>query len=140
MTTASDIVTRAFRVAGLNTPSDAIAGEDSVNGLSILNAMLYGWATEGIDLAHSTLTLDDTILIPRQYEEAVVYNLATRVSAEYGSALDPRVDIQARRGFRALQAGTLEFDDDMKFDDALQNMPNTYHGDHRRSGYNIDKG
>lgn len=137
MTTAQNLITRACRQANLieagETPSAAVASD----ALDTLNEMLHGWAKKGVDLQHVTMALGDAFLLDDSYLEGIKDNLTLRLAEQYGRVLDPRVSMRAEDAFKAFQAHTLEFDDDLTADKALDPR---YFANRRIGGYNIDKG
>lgn len=137
MTTASDIVTRALRLINVVAVGETPSDNHSADALDRLNDMLHGWAKEGIDFAHSTMTLSDTMRMHESYHLGIECNLAVMLSGQYGRPVPEWVAKKAVDSFAAFQAHTLEFSDDMKVDNALQPR---YFNNKRSGAYDIDEG
>lgn len=136
MATMQDTVTRALRLAGIIEAGETPSAADAADGVTILNDMLHGWAKQGVDLGHITLTAAQTIPLDDSYMEGIRYNLAARFGVEWGAPVSPAVLSHAAATFKAFQAHTLEYDDDLRVDSALQPRYFT----RRSSAYDIDEG
>lgn len=60
MTTARDICTRALRRIRVVDAREQPDPDDSDLALSELNDMMFGWASDGIDVQHAEMTLNST--------------------------------------------------------------------------------
>lgn len=135
MAIAQDTITRALRLIGVIEAGETPSAEDATDALATLNEMLHGWAKEGVDIQHITLALTDTFKVHDSWLRGIRYNLAVEIAPEYGAAVSARVDEIADATFKAFQAHTFEFDDDLRIDRALD--PRYFS---RRTGaYNIDE-
>lgn len=117
MTTASQIVERAYRKIRVVAEDEAMNADQAVNGLAELNSMMHGWKLFGVDVTHADLDLDDDFTLADEFVEGTVYQLATRLSPTYNQ---PAPD--ADRFFRALQAAYMEIEAS-SLDTALTRMP-----------------
>lgn len=101
-------VTRALRLIGVLSPNEAATAADMNTGVEVLNAMLFGWVIDGIDLNHETVTQFSELLIDAPYLETVIHALASRLAPEFGAAVDgnllARIDAIAERGKSLLRA------------------------------------
>ena len=138
MATARDVIKRGYRASNLLSIGVDPSSDDAVAGLDVLNQMMDAFRIDGIHIGHNTLDLDDTVVVDAAYIEPIVYNLAVRLAAESGRAAPLEVQRLAVKGERTLRAATFEYPDDLRVDRGLRRMPNTYHGDGRRAGYNIE--
>lgn len=135
--TAKNLIARAFRMIGLLRPGELPSTYDEASALTALNEMLHGWAKRGVDIQHVDLTLTDALLVHASWLEGIAYNLAVRLADDYPDAvLKPHTMERAREAFQEFQAHSLEFDDDLKVDSALQ--PQYFN--RRYGSYNIDEG
>lgn len=100
MTTALDIVTRAFRKSGISGEGEILEAETAVEGLVALNDMLHAWKLDSVDIGHSDLALDDDFPLGPEFQEGTVYLLASRLSPNY--TIPPAFDADA--WFRKIQA------------------------------------
>lgn len=83
MTTAYDIVRRAYRKIGVTAVDETLDADQSAEGLDALNAMMHGWALAGVDVVHADLELSDTFSLDPQFHEGAVYMLAQRLASDY---------------------------------------------------------
>jgi hypothetical protein len=101
-------VTRALRLIGVLSPTEAAAAEDMVTGVEVLNSMLFGWIIDGIDLNHATVAQADELLIDAPYLDTVIHALASRLALEFGAAVDggvlARIDAIAEGGKTLLRS------------------------------------
>lgn len=104
MATCLDQITRSLRMLGVTAEGETPRAEQAADALVVLNGMLAQWGNEGIRLNLPELALTDTIPLPANHGDAIAYNLAVRISAEFG--VDPKMAPQmlADSTFRALQA------------------------------------
>ena len=92
MTTARDIVERAFRKLGVVASDEPMTADQAQNGLDTLNMMMHAWMLDGIDVGHIDLQLADQFSLEPQFAEGTVYLLAERLSPDYSAPanFDPR--------------------------------------------------
>lgn len=89
MSTANDMIRRAYRLAGVIGRTDTPSAELYSDGLAALNGLLNDWRLDGIDLGLYALTSSSTIT--EDYVEAIRYNLALRLSDDSG--FDPPFNV-----------------------------------------------
>lgn len=88
MTTANDLIGRAYRLANIVGREASVSARESSDGLDTLNEMLDYWrASEQIDLGLFDVASSDTI--PREVVEPLRYNLAIRLADEVGLDVSP---------------------------------------------------
>lgn len=98
-----DIVSRALRILRKTDVNDVPPPEDVATAIVALNAMMQRWEADGLALGWSRVsTPDETLPAPPEAEEAIADNLALRLRAEYGAALEPDVVRRAEDGLAAL--------------------------------------
>lgn len=104
MATCLDQITRALRMLGVVAEGETPRAEQSADALVVLNAMLAAWNNNGINLNLPSLVLTDAIPLPADHDNAIAYNLALGLAAEFG--VDPKMAPAqlADSTFRALQA------------------------------------
>ena len=103
MTTASEIITDAFLLIRSNDPGEELEEYDFAQGKRVLNRMLRRWEANGISLGWQDIDLPiDVIQAPPEAEEAIIYNLAVKLRAIYGAALEEDVISLARNGYAQL--------------------------------------
>lgn len=83
MTTARDLVTRAFRKLGVVADDEPMTADQAEHGLNVLNDMIAAWRLDSVDVSVSELALDDTYPLGREYNEGTIYLLASRLSSDY---------------------------------------------------------
>jgi len=104
MATVGDITNRALRILRVLDPNEAAESQDFATALAALNAMAARWEANGMALGWSAQdNPEDVLPAPVEAEEALAYNLALRLRAEYGVSLDLDVIELARDGLRLLQ-------------------------------------
>ena len=85
MSTARDIVERAFRKIGVVASDEPMTADQAQNGIDALNMMMHGWMLDGIDVGHVDLQLADVFSMEPQFQEGCVYLLAERLSPDYSA-------------------------------------------------------
>jgi P22 tail accessory factor len=85
MTTARDIIERAFRKPGVVASDEPMTADQAENGVNAMNDMMHGWLLDGIDVGHVDLELADVFPLEPQYVEGTVYLLAERLSPDYSA-------------------------------------------------------
>jgi hypothetical protein len=104
MATALDVITRALRKLKVYGAGEDVGASDAEDCLVSLNDMLFGWAINGIDLAHTTLALTDALDVPNDHLEAITLSLAERVADEFAAQFSPVDAAIADQGRAALRA------------------------------------
>jgi hypothetical protein len=110
MTTATQLISRSLRLLSVLDPNTPASSVDIETGITALNSMLSRWEANGLAVGWASVTLGtDTVPLPAEAEEAVVYQLALRLRPEYGAALDPDVIGRAREALAELRRDRLVF-------------------------------
>lgn len=108
MTTAATIVKRALRLLRVVDATEAPEAEDFETGRDALNGMLTRWEANGLAMGWQNVTNPtDELPIPPEAEQAVAFNLALVLRAEYGVSLDADVVQFATDGLAELQRDML---------------------------------
>lgn len=107
MTTMRDIVTRAYRKAGITGVNTPLEAEYAAEGLDALNSMLHEWKLHSVDISHTDLTLSGTFPLASEYERGTVYLLAQDISPDY--QMPPTFDPD--EFFRVIQAAYMTIDE-----------------------------
>lgn len=126
---ASEIVRRAYRLAGIVAAGEATPNEFAIEGLDTLNEMLDGWVADGLDVGLADLVQGDDIA-DTSLHYCLRYNLAVLYCEENGRQASPFVTAEAIRTKGALQVW--EGTNELEYDNAL-----TYAGSTRGVGYDI---
>lgn len=92
-------------------------------------ATIYQMHISVKDVLVAFTSMSQTIVIPAEYEEAIVYNLAVRLRAAYQMAPDPIVSGLARAALNTIKNANAQI--------ASLRMPANLPGTQRRGGYNI---
>jgi len=99
--TVGSIILRALRLlanGGGFPDSFTLTG-----AIMALNAMMRRWEANGIPVGWSDVAaVADDVPAPTEADEAIVYNLAVRLSSEYGQSVTPAIAAQARDGYTAV--------------------------------------
>lgn len=108
MTTAATIVSRALRLLRVVDSSEAPEAEDFETARQALNGMLRRWEANGLALGWQDVDNPaDELSIPAEAEQAVAFNLALMLRAEYGVSLDADVVEFAQEGLSELRRDVL---------------------------------
>ncbi len=84
MTTALQVIERAFSKAGIKPAEAPLTASEISDGLDVLNDLLSEWGTNGpLKDAAPVESVNDTLIIPRFAFGAVKANLAIRIAGEY---------------------------------------------------------
>ena len=77
--------------------------DEGADALSALNRMMHGWAAQGLEYEHTTLTMNDDFPLPEKLEDSVVALLAERLAEEYAEDVaGPKLAVMARKARAAL--------------------------------------
>lgn len=110
MTKAIDIIRAALQHIRVVDAQGPVDNNDAVEALRALNAMMTAIEADGINLGWSNVsTIEDTLPLPPEAEEAIGYGLAARLRARYGVSPDADIVGLAAAGagmLRALSAST----------------------------------
>lgn len=115
MSSSAQIVTRALKRLSLVEPGESPSAADAEDGLAALNAMLAGWAADGINVSPD-------VPLPAKHEEGVIALLAVRLASDYGREPSAIVYADAERGRTRLQSDYISAPL-ATFDCALTGMP-----------------
>lgn len=108
MTTAATIVSRALRLLRVVDSNEAPEAEDFETARQALNGMLRRWEANGLALGWQDVDNPaDELSIPAEAEQAVAFNLALMLRAEYGVSLDADVVEFAQEGLAELRRDVL---------------------------------
>ena len=124
MATNLDVITDAFRVAGILNEKSTLSGSKGQTGLTLLNDMMSDWEEDGIELGYFPQTLvSDTIPIDDEHLRGVKYNLARAVSSRFPIEMPPETLRIAELTFARLAKATTE-----DFTTDFSHMPTGQHG------------
>lgn len=113
--TASDILRRAMRLIGILDAAEAVEAEDSADALDTLNALFAEWRGSGIPVPDYLVEIPATELtLDLADREAVAYQLAMRISPEYGASMSSEARASMEESWRRMQLryfqpGTVNF-------------------------------
>jgi hypothetical protein len=125
--TARDLVTMSLRSIGVLHSGEVPSAEEANDGLDALNQMLQSWIYEGINLEYLNLGLNDTVPYPDDHIGPFRWNLAVRLSPDYGIQVTPAIAALATEGYRQLQRYYLDPPNLQVADDlAARFNPNRY--------------
>jgi len=108
MTTAANIVARALRLLRVVDANEAPEAEDFETARIALNGMVRRWEANGMALGWQDVQNPaDELSVPAEAEQAVAFNLALVLRAEYGVTLDADVVQMAKDGLAELRRDVL---------------------------------
>lgn len=97
MTTANDIIIRAFSRIGIRETETSVTSDELKDALSLLNDMLAEWEPiYGLGMSPVKAS-GDTITVPRYAELAIKENLAIRLAPEYSRPISPALVASAKQ-------------------------------------------
>ncbi len=108
MWTKQALVLAARRELGLGGAFDANDGDELLDDLSRLDAMVAAWASKGVRLSYALPSSPEASAIGAgsgiadAAAEAVYLNLALRIAPGYGKAITPETRSAARNAYDAL--------------------------------------
>jgi hypothetical protein len=129
MTTARDVITRAYQKAHVIARGETPVAEQIEPALETFNDMLEEWRDHGIDLGLATLGLDDDVGADAGAMRAIVYNLAVELANDEHAAIPAATAAIAERSYNRLAAREVPVEAP-RFDPALT----------RNSVYDINAG
>ncbi len=123
MAAISEILTGAFRRAGLLAYGEILSAADAQAALSLLNDMMTGLGADGIDVQWAVLnSASGEFALADAHIEGVKAMLAQKIAQDHAVAPSPAVSGDAVSG-RARLAADYRLHDEMRADSALLNMP-----------------
>jgi len=103
MTTALQVINRAFSISGVRAAETPIQPEESVIGLDILNDHIKMWSNLGI--LPGALPINDTsdeLNVPEYAEPALKYYVAAAISVEYNIQVTQQLAFAAEEALNNL--------------------------------------
>jgi hypothetical protein len=108
MTTVASIVRDALLHLRVQDAAEAVDAQAMQDAIRALNTMMARWEADGVSLGWTDVSAPtDTLPAPPEAEEAISYNLALRLRARYGVAVEPDVIQMATDGPAALRADVI---------------------------------
>jgi hypothetical protein len=108
MTTVASIVRDALLHLRVQDAAEAVDAQAMQDAIRALNTMMARWEADGVSLGWTDVSAPtDTLPAPPEAEEAISYNLALRLRARYGVAVEPDVIQMATDGLAALRADVI---------------------------------
>lgn len=102
--TALETITRALRRIGIIAEMEAPSAEQGAEALIVLNDMMNGFNSQGIQYSHTDLALADTLNVPDDQTRNVLLLLCSELADEYGKELSTNLGLQVMNARQALQA------------------------------------
>ena len=102
--TANDIIRRALRLASVIASGETPDAADTADALDTLNALLAEWRGSGIHVPdYSVGSGGETVTLDLADRDAVAYQLALRISPEYGQEVSPEFRAVMDEAFNRLR-------------------------------------
>lgn len=102
--TARQVIEDALHYIRILGEDDSMTDSQAARGLRVMNQMMHGFNTEGVQYVHSDLALTDTVNVPDEQVRNVALMLARAMSLEYGKTLGENLASEIVRAKGALQA------------------------------------
>lgn len=88
----SKAMTRALRLIQVIDPNQSISDTDMETAIDAFNGLARRWEASGLALGFQPVSNpSDTLPVPEEAEDAVIYATAVRVASEYGVTPLPEV-------------------------------------------------
>ena len=112
MTTALQVIERAFSKAGIKPAEAPLTASEISDGLDTLNDLLSEWGTNGpLTEAVPVDSANDELIIPRFAFGAVKANLAIRLASEYDRPVTQGMAFDATNSLNELVKATIDLSD-----------------------------
>lgn len=100
---ASDVINQALRIMGVIASGETASGDDSITGLEYLRDLFAEWRGSGIMIPdYAVASLSATLSLDNADKQAVAYQLALRMSDEYGWEPSPKTMANINESFNRL--------------------------------------
>ncbi len=123
MATMRDVVISGIRQTGLLPLGQAPNNAEVVDGLEALNDMMHGWKANGVDISHTTKTLLQTFPLADMHLSGVKALLAVKMCGVNGAEPSAATVLDAKAGWRALQAAYISAPENVQIDKGLTTTP-----------------
>lgn len=104
MPTASDIIVRALKRINVIAANEAVSATDMVDSLQIMNDMMSGFYSGGIEYVHVTLAQTDTVNMPDQQIRNLILMLCSELADDFGLTLGAKTADQINSAKLELQS------------------------------------
>lgn len=101
---AREVIEDAFHKIGMVSEDESLSAEQTARGLIVINDMMHGWESDGIQYQHTDLTITATVNVPDQLVWATQWLMAEALGEEYGKTFTDRQERYITRARQALQA------------------------------------
>lgn len=105
--TAADIVTRASRRINVLAAEEALTSAEMVDGLQILNDLLFAFYAMGIQYVHVALAQTDTVNVPDEQVRNVILMLCSELADDFGLTVGQKLAEDIRSAKLELQSAYL---------------------------------
>lgn len=102
---ANQILTRAMRRIKVLAGEEAMDAATLADGLVTMNGVMHGFGPRGVHYAHVDLASTDTVNMPDELIDSLVWMIAEALAPEYGYAFTPTEMPLVMRALQMLQAG-----------------------------------
>ena len=117
--TPNAAVRKGLQKIGVKASGESVDGDESVDGIELLNQMLHSWELVGVDLKHYDATSGNEIPLPQNHDIAIIYNFAVFAAPEYEVSASPEVVGIAISSMQALRNAYLDPNAKLEVDKTL---------------------
>ena len=107
MATANDIINRAAQRVQILAGAEALDATDAAHCLQIMNDMMSGFYSGGIEYVHVPLTATQTVNMPDQQIRNLTLMLCSELADDFGLTLSPKLAADIMAAKLELQAAYL---------------------------------
>ena len=109
METAQSVINDALQEILVQASEQPIEAVDFQTSIRYLNRMMATFASQGINLGYTVVTLPtDVITVAAGAIEGVIFNLAVRLSPQYDMPVNPGLAVNAQEGLDAMRQIAVE--------------------------------
>jgi hypothetical protein len=102
--TANQVLTRAMRRLKVLAGEEAMTSAELADGLVTMNGVMHGFGPNGIKYVHTDLASTDTVNMPDELIDSLVWMIAYALAPDYGYTFNEAESIALLNAKNMLQA------------------------------------
>lgn len=102
--TAADVINASFRKLKVLAGEEALTAAEMADALDNFNTMMHGFGPQGIYYTHVDLAQTDTVNMPDEMLDSLIFMFADAMAEDYGVTLSPKMARDIARAEAAMQA------------------------------------
>ena len=117
--TPNEAVTKGLQKLGVIAAGEVPTGQETEDGIDLLNQMLNMWELDGVNLQNYTATSGNEMPFPNNHDIAIIYNFAVFAAPEYQTSASAEVIGIAAGSMRLLRNAYIDPNARMSIDKSL---------------------